>query len=121
MKVILKRRDDGKLYCQVYREIKDQDKQDRLERSLGKFLFPDKSWTDVCPGEAEVEITKEFENYGFIKGHMDDYTCTDFGAILDYLWNNGKYYPVDREFSFFKNAHGEFLVHRDEFNAICRI
>ena len=70
MKVILKRRDDGKLYCQVYREIKDQEKQDRLERSLGKFFFPDKSWTDVCPGEAEVEITKEFENYGFIKGHM---------------------------------------------------
>ena len=121
MKVILKRRDDGKLYCQVYREIKDKEKQDRLERSLGKFFFPDKSWTDVCPGEAEVEITKEFENYGFIKGHMDDYTCTDFGAILDYLWNNGNCYPVDLEFSFFKNAHGEFLVHRDEFNAICRI
>ena len=40
MKVILKRRDDGKLYCQVYREIKDQEKQDRLERSLGKFFFP---------------------------------------------------------------------------------
>lgn len=38
--------------------------------SLGKVFFIDRSWQDAQVGRAEVRITREMPNYGFISGRM---------------------------------------------------
>ena len=63
----------------------------------GKIFFPDKSWTGaIFAGNAICRIVKEFDNYGFITGHICPYPSVSLDELLDYLWEH-KIYRDDED------------------------
>lgn len=80
---IRKDEETGRIYCNI-----QTDPDRNGSGAKGKIFFPDRAWENAGIGAAVVSITREMDRFGFVSGHMVDYTFDMMGEILDALWEH---------------------------------
>ena len=108
MPVVIRKQEDGRFFVRIQRNPDAIGSPTSNEDGSGKVYFPDKRWTNVSTGSAMVSISHEFNSYGFVRGHMIDFSYTDLSSILEYTWD--RYAPNSKLYHIMSPNHGDYFM-----------